>query len=199
MTTGAEVIHQIATHGLWVLAPLGVVEGPVVTIIAGWLVSLGLLPTLPAVVCLVVADVVGDCLLYAAGRGVRLDRLPLIGPRLRVPRDRLVPLVRAIRQNDIRLLVLGKLTHAAGFAVLIAAGVARIGLGRFILTNTLASIPKTLALFVLGYLFGRAHEQMAEWLSYGSATALAALILVAGLWLVHRRRVAIARAQSRDG
>jgi membrane protein DedA with SNARE-associated domain len=199
MTTGAEVIHQIATHGLWVLAPLGVIEGPVVTIIAGWLVSLGLLSAVPAVICLVVADVVGDCLLYAAGRGLRLDRLPVIGPRLRVPRERMVPLVRAIRQNDVRLLVLGKLTHAAGFAVLIAAGVARVGPGRFILLNTLASIPKTLVLFGLGYLFGRAHEQVAAWLSYGSATLLAVLVFGAGLWLAHRRRAAILQAQSRDG
>lgn len=199
MTTGVEIVQQVASHGLWVLAPLAVIEGPVVTIIAGWLAQLGLLAVLPAMICLVIADVAGDCLLYAAGRGLRLDRLPLIGPRLRVPRDRMVPLVRAIRQNDLRLLIFGKLTHAAGFAVLIAAGVARIGLGRFILANTLASVPKTLALFVLGYLFGRAHERMAQWLSYGSATVLCGLLVAAGLWLVQRRRAAIAATESREG
>lgn len=197
MTIGAEIMGQISTYGLWVLAPLGVIEGPLVTIVAGGLVSLGLLSFWPAFVCLLVADVAGDCLLYAVGRGLRLDRLPLIGPRLRVPRATMVPLVRRVRQNGVRLLILGKLTHAAGFAVLIAAGVARVGIGRFLLANTLASVPKTLALLLAGYLFGQAQERVADWLTVGSGAAV--LLLGGVLWLAHPRRATNLADQSREG
>lgn len=187
MTEG-ELIGLVAAHGLWVIAPLAVLEGPVVSILTGWLVSLSILNPYMAFAVLLVGDVVGDALLYAAGRGARLDKLPLIGPKLRLPRAQMVGLVRGVREHGVRLLVLGKLTHAAGFAVLIAAGAARMNFALFLLVNTLTSIPKTLAFLALGYLFGHAHERIADWLQVGSGVLLAVIAGVAALvWFVKRR------------
>lgn len=188
MIDGADLPGFIAAYGLAVLAPLSVLEGPVVTLIAGWLSSLGLLPPLGVFLCVVLGDLVGDALAYAAGRGLRLDRLPLVGRFFRIPRVTLVPLVRAVRANGVRLLVLGKLTHAAGLAVLLAAGAARMPFGLFLVVNLLAGIPKSAALMGLGYALGEAHERIADWISYGSA-ALAGLLLTGGaVWWIYGRK-----------
>lgn len=187
MTESGDIVSVIATHGLWVLAPLSVMEGPIVTVIGGWLASLKLMNPVAVFVCVVIGDVVGDSLLYATGRGVRLDRLPLIGRYLRIPRATLVPLVRGFRDRGVRLLVLGKLTHAAGFAVLIAAGAARMNFALFALVNVLASIPKSLALMALGYGIGAAHAKVAQWLSWGSALVLILVVIGGAIWLWRRR------------
>ncbi len=188
--TQADLIAMIQSHGLWVIAPLAVLEGPIVSVLTGWLVSLSLLNPFAAFAVLVLGDVVGDSLLYAGGRGLRLDKLPVIGPKLRLPRGQMVTLVRGIREHGVRLLVLGKLTHAAGFAVLIAAGAARMNLALFLLVNTLTSLPKTLAFMVLGYLFGHAHERIADWLQLGSGLLLAAFMAIGLLiWFIKRRRM----------
>jgi membrane protein DedA with SNARE-associated domain len=191
MNGSAEIAQLIAAHGLWILAPLAVLEGPIVTVIASWLARLGLLDPLAVFVCVVIADLVGDGLMYWAGRGVRLDRLPVIGRYLRIPRSTLVPLVKAFRERGVRLLVVGKLTHAAGFAFLIAAGAARMPFALFLLVNFLASIPKCLAFMALGWVIGAAHQEISRWLSLGSGLVLG-LVAMAALvgFVIWRRRKA---------
>ena len=90
------------------------------------------------------------------GRGL-LDWLPLsIRRKFGVSRRRMAQMIRTFRDNGVRLLVIGKLTHAAGFAVLFAAGAARMPFLTFVLANLLATIPKSLILFAIGYMFGSA-------------------------------------------
>ena len=187
MTTSAELAAVIAEYGIAILAPLAVVEGPIVTIVAAYMASLKLLDLGNVILCVIIADVVGDCILYAMGRGL-LDWLPLsIRRKFGVSRRRMAQMIRTFRDNGVRLLVIGKLTHAAGFAVLFAAGAARMPFLTFVLANLLATIPKSLILVAIGYMFGSAHAVMAEWFSVGSVIVLG---LMAGTLLVlwYRRR-----------
>jgi len=181
-----NIPQLITTHGLAILAPLSILEGPVVSIIAGWLVSLSLLQAVPVFLCLVAGDMIGDCALYYAGRNARVDRWPVIGRFLRVRRATLVPLIRRFRDSSVRILIIGKLTHAAGFAVLLAAGAARVPFRTFFVVNLLVTIPKSLAFLALGYGFGAAHAQLANWLSWGSALLVLGLVMAAGWWWWHR-------------
>lgn len=87
----------------------------------------------------------------------------------------------------MRVLILGKLTHAAGFAALIGAGAARMRFGPFLLANLLASIPKSLVFITIGYLFGEAHEAIGQWLTISSAVVLALVAGGAMIWLRRRR------------
>ena len=187
MTTSAELAAVIADHGIAILAPLAVIEGPIVTVVAAYMASLKLLDLGNVILCVIIADVVGDCILYAMGRGL-LDWLPLsIRRKFGVSRRRMAQMIRTFRDNGVRLLVIGKLTHAVGFAVLFAAGASRMPFLTFVLANLLATIPKSLILVAIGYMFGSAHAVMAEWFSVGSAIVLglmAATLLV--LW--YRRR-----------
>src|ERR1035437_9407723 len=76
MTAATDIVVQlIQTDGLLLLFPLAVIEGPIVTIVAGWVGRLGYLPLGWAMLVLVLADLVGDSLLYALGR-VGTDILP---------------------------------------------------------------------------------------------------------------------------
>ena len=43
----AEVMRLVSVWGLWVLLPVTIIEGPVATVIAGWLIKIGALPILP--------------------------------------------------------------------------------------------------------------------------------------------------------
>jgi len=174
----ATIASVISAHGIAILAPIAVLEGPIVTVIAGSLAQVGLLPLWQVILCVIIADVVGDCLLYAAGRGA-LGWMPArLLDRLGLTDARLGELARAFETKGMRVLVIGKLTHAAGFAVLIGAGAARMHLPRFVIANLLASIPKSLIFVAIGYLFGSAHAAIGEWLSAGSAVLL---VIIAGI------------------
>ncbi len=187
MIDGADIPGLISQHGLWILAPLSVLEGPIITVIAAYLAQQQLLVLWQVVVCVIIGDLVGDALHYAAGRGM-LGWLPARWQqRLGITPERIAEMAKLFEAKGMRVLVVGKLTHAVGFAALIGAGAARMRFGPFLLANLLASVPKSLVFIAIGYLFGEAHEAIGQWLTIVSAVVLGLAAGGALIWLRRRR------------
>ena len=68
MIQTSEIFKLLFTYSYLILFPLVVVEGPIVTIIAGFLVSLGFMDFIPTYLTIVSGDLVGDFVYYSAGR-----------------------------------------------------------------------------------------------------------------------------------
>lgn len=184
---GLETIIALAsTHGLAIIAPLAVVEGPIVTVIAAWLASRDILNIWAVSAVVIAADMVGDLALYALGRW-GLHKLPKSWrDRLGLNRARLLGLAKHFRVRGNRTLVIGKLTHTAGAAVLVAAGLGKVRLWRFFWVNLLATTPKSLFFVALGYSIGAAYAGIDNWITRASLILGGILIVVAALWLVSR-------------
>lgn len=189
MFTPEDAATLVGQYGLWVLAPAAVLEGPIVTVISVWLARLGMMDLRAVLLLLVLADLLGDALMYGVGRGL-LPRLPRrLRHRFGLHEARLAALAGHFRDSGPRTLVVGKLTHSAGAVVLVAAGMARMHIGRFLWWNLLATLPKTAAFAALGWVLGDAYVLIGDWLAVISAVALALLAGGAGLWHLWRRRV----------
>lgn len=186
MAETSQLVQLIQTHGYALVAPLALIEGPIVSVISGYLASLGLLK-LPAVMMVViVADLLGDAIFYVIGRKGRRWVPAGWMARIGLTRVKLARLVRRFRANGTRFLVIGKVTHSAGFAILVAAGIAKMSFARFMLINLLVTIPKSVAFVMLGYVFGAAYTRIDGWIFRGSLvmlTLLALGLLVRHLWL----------------
>ncbi|WP_370675104.1 DedA family protein [Pleomorphomonas sp. PLEO] len=187
MIDHTTLVSMMSSYGLWVLTPLAVIEGPIVTVIAGYLVSLSILSLWQVIVCVIVADILGDCMLYFVGRLALGSLSPTWRDRLGLSRRRMFSLMRGFRRHGTRILVAAKLTHAAGFAALTAAGAARMPFAAFLIANTLAGIPKCLFFVALGYLFGNAYETIGSWLS-GEAAILLALLTLGAVAIIYLQR-----------
>ncbi|MEO8084623.1 MAG: VTT domain-containing protein [Ardenticatenales bacterium] len=182
-----SIIQIVRSYGLVILFGLAILEGPIATVIAAWLARLGYVDVFAVYGVCVSADLVGDSLLYAAGR--RTGHLP--GRwlrRLGVGGDRLARLEAHFRDHGPSTLIVGKLTHSAGFAVLLAAGASRMPFGRFVRYNLFATVPKTLVFVLIGYSFGAAYAAIDAAIFRVSLVLLAVLLTGAGLWLLQRRR-----------
>ena len=119
MSPYVEAISSLLeTHpDLW-LFPLAVVEGPLVAMVAGTIVSLGLISWPVAYPLVVAADLVGDSAFYLLGRFGHRPRVRRVLGRLGVKRSSLDGLEALFRKKGARVLVGGKLTHFAGAPVL---------------------------------------------------------------------------------
>lgn len=143
----------IAYGGVLVL-PLAVIEGPVVSVVTGFVVARGYLDWYWALCLLVCGDVLGDAIYYWIGRrgGTPLARIGrIVGLRGGISPE----LRHELRQHAGKMLLIGKWTHAIGAVVLIGSGVLRVPLPRFLLINLLATIPKSAMLLGLGYFAGQ--------------------------------------------
>lgn len=183
-----DIYRLVQTHGFEIYFPLAVVEGPIVTVIAGYFARLGALNLYVLMAMAVLADLVGDVIFYGLGRWGNARLSDRWRHRLHLDDERVRWLEEQFKRRGGRILAFGKLTHSAGFLVLMAAGMSRMAIGPFLLWNLLATIPKALAFVFLGYLLGYAYVSIDHYL-FRASLVLAAMIGLGALywfWL-HRR------------
>jgi membrane protein DedA with SNARE-associated domain len=188
MPTLETVIQILQSYGLLLLFPIAVVEGPIATIIAGYLASRGYFNIYAVYFVVVLADLVGDTIWYLLGRfGHRLI-LMRWGPRFGVSEERLAALEKHFQVRGGRTLLIGKLSHAAGFMILLAAGASRMSFGTFIWYNILGTIPKSLFFLIIGYTFGYAYNQIDSYIFQASISIFVAAVVAGSYWFARRER-----------
>lgn len=181
------VVGLLHAHGLVLLAPLAVLEGPIVSVLAGWLVQLGLLNFVAAYAVVVLGDLFGDTLLYLLGRW-GLKRMSLRWrARLGLRRVRMEELATHFRTKGGRTLVVAKLTHSLGFAALLVAGAVRMPFGTFLWYNLLGTLPKSLAFILLGYGLGHFYARIDSYIFWASLVMLALLVISGTIWYLRRK------------
>lgn len=177
----------LASYTYAVLFPLTVVEGPLVSILAGFVCSLGYANLYLVFPIIVLGDLTGDCLWYAAGRWGRRGFSGRWAAFVGITPARLVRVQEYFEKHSGKTLLLGKLTHGVGALILVAAGVAQVRPRRFLGFNLLATVPKSLVLLLLGYFFGQALAQAASLLNYLAFGIAGVAVLAVVAYVVPRR------------
>ena len=188
MTAADTVLHLLQAHAQLLLFPLAVIEGPIDTVVAGWIARLDYFPLGWAMLILVLADLVGDSLLYGLGR-VGPDVLPQKWRlALGVTDARISLVVEHFREKGGRTLLAAKLTHSFGFVALVAAGASRMSFPAFLGFNLVGTIPKTLFFLFVGYAVGEAHVAIDHWIGRASLVIAVIGIATLSIWYWKRKR-----------
>ena len=165
----SQAIVLIEQYKYLVLFPLAVLEGPVITVVAGFLVTMGVLDALAVYAIVVLGDIVGDSVWYALGRFGR-GRLLLCLERLfRITPDKIERAKRAIEKHSLRTMAVAKLSHGVGFAALIAAGMIGMSIPRFVAACLIVALGQAVLFLTLGVWFGRAYETIGSYTNYFAA------------------------------
>lgn len=182
------LVAAVASHGAAILLPLSILEGPIVTVLAGYAARAGMFGVILAYVIVVLGDLIGDSALYGLGRW-GLGRIPPRWlARLGLVPDRLDALSTHYAAKGGRTLILGKITHSAGAAVLVAAGLARMPFAGFLWYNLLGTLPKSAVFLAAGYLLGEAATRLGPTITEGSLVLLALIAAAAVGWWVFTQR-----------
>ena len=164
-----------------ILFPITIVEGPIITVIAGFLSSQGYLNILTVYGIVVAGDIVGDIIYYSIGRWGGRRFINHWGHFLHLGLGEITKLENHFAKHSGKTLIFGKLSHAIGAPILVAAGMAKIPLNKFIWFNFWPTLPKSLGLLIIGYYFGRAYQQIDRYIGYANliifSLAIAAIII----------------------
>lgn len=172
------LVALLEAHPYLLLFPMVALEGPIATICAGLLVSVGLMSWPFALAVAVAADISADTLYYLLGRSARYPRAGRHLARLGLTQEKLATMEASFRRNDARALVGAKIADFAAIPVFVAAGLTKVGYGRFLMWTLAATVPKAGVLMVFGFFAGQQALSFAERLDPGSAASLALLALV---------------------
>jgi len=167
------------------LFPAVVVEGPIITVLAGFLTSLGSFNLFLVFATVVAGDLAGDWIHYAVGRWGRERFIERWGKYIGITNERVSRLEKHFEKHRIKTLLAGKISHGIGGAVLVAAGLANVPLREFLLINFLVTLPKSLALLLVGYYFGQAYAIINSYLEMWGFISLGVIVLAGMIYFFY--------------
>ncbi|MES2315613.1 MAG: DedA family protein [Patescibacteria group bacterium] len=183
-----DTIVQLFTHyGYSIVFPISIVEGPTISTISGFFVSLKIFNPYVVFSLLVLGDAVGDTIYYLLGRYGGAWFLNKIGRHIGATPERIAFLEENFHKHDWKILLFGK-TQAIGSAILFVAGAVKIKFGRFIFFNILGTIPKTILFMTIGFYFGKTYSTSSKYIDYFSLVwLLLSVLLIGGYYYVKKR------------
>ncbi len=173
-------ISSIAFLPYCILSLCAMVEGPVATLMGGVATSSGLLLPLPVYFSIVIGDLTADMGWYSLGRYCKFEWLLRLSSKVGIDPERVEGLQQGIQRHAPRLLFFSKLMVGFPIPTLIATGLSRVPVRRWVGMLILGELVKSAALVLAGYLFSRVIQQA----SIGVQVVLwgiSALVLVIGM------------------
>lgn len=157
----SELLSLLGQYKYWVIFPIAVIEGPIITIISGFLVNSGVLSGILAYSILVVADVLGDTVYYFTGRFWRSSNwVKRLMGFFGYDENTEAFLEEHFRKHKFKTFLIGKFTHGIGGMIEIASGIAGISFWQYLFISFVTTLPKSLVLITIGYYAGVYYEKI---------------------------------------
>ncbi|PIZ76312.1 hypothetical protein COY05_01565 [Candidatus Peregrinibacteria bacterium CG_4_10_14_0_2_um_filter_38_24] len=179
--SGEEIIQLLTTYKYLILLPISIIEGPIISMIAGFLCSAGILSIPTTAGILLLGDWGGDTLYYTIGRWGGRPLIRKWGHFLGFTENKVLKIEEHFEKNSIKTLMLGK-TQAIGGVFLAAAGLSKMPYSKFMFINMIGSIPKIIIFLSIGYFSGATYDIMNQYLGIYGAIATATLVIISGIY-----------------
>lgn len=174
----SPILGALMAYRYVIAYPLGIVEGPVVMMISGFLVHTGFFSFWPIYLILVAGDLTGDVLWYLVGRHGGRPFIEKYGHFVSVTEANVEKMEAFFHQHQTKILFISKLTTGFGFAIatLMAAGAARVPFKKYITINFFGEFVWAGFLFAIGYFFGNLYSLVDKSLRWGFIAGLIILL-----------------------
>ncbi len=179
--TLATFLALFGTYKYFILFPIAVLEGNMISLLVGFVGRLGYIHPVIGGAVIMSGNLTGDVILYWLGyhKGERFVKR--FGGYIGLTQERVEKSTALFQQYHGRILFFSKLTNGFGLitAILFTAGLARVPFGTYMLWNILGEGIWTFALVSLGYFCGNLYVQVGDVLSrVGLIGAIVVLLLL---------------------
>ncbi len=171
------------------MLPLMIVEGPVVTIIAAMLASLGAFAWPVVLFFSVLGDLLGDVLLYGAGRkwGMGFVRGP--GKYLGISEELVLKMEKYFQKHGGKTIFAVKSTTGLCWATFATAGIVKMDFRKFLQYSLLGGIVWSGFLVAMGYFYGYLWRSIKQYISWiGVIIFVVAALSFVGITLYKKKQ-----------
>lgn len=188
MNTG-QVIKFFIKYKYIAIFPVAVVEGPIISLISGFLLSRGQLELFPTLLIVFFGDLISDVIFYMLGRGGR-QALKYI-KFLRISEERLQKIEDQYKAHAWKTMIVAKIAYGLGTIFMVASGATRISWKKFLLYVSTLDFLRSSVLLAIGYYFGRSVVRFGP--TYLWYYTIGVLILLPASYLVFRKKYILKR------
>ena len=181
------IISFLSHYGYALLIPLAIIEGPVVTIIAAFMASMGVFNIFLVYLIAVMGDVVGDSLYYWLGRLGRRTFVLKYGARVGLTEARIQYAETNYNKHLWKVMIIGKIAQAPVILAIIAAGAAKINFKRFLMVVTVTTLIKAFVLVLIGYYFGKSYNLISHYFNNYVIGVWALLVFAIAGYFIYKK------------
>lgn len=197
--TSQEFMRLLPYWGYPAMLFFMTIEGPIVTIIAAFLASLGYFNVFIVFGLSVLGDVLGDIVLYFIGYFGGHRALLKAEKFLKIKESVVEKLREKFRTSGARIIFYVKATTGLCYITFILAGAVRMKMSKFVKYSVLGGLIWSSFLVIVGYFFGYAAERINEYIKYAGIIIFAgAVIFFIGLTLYKRKQAKIMLENNRS-
>lgn len=182
-----QITELLIQYKYFILFPIIVIEGPIISVVAGFLIALNYLSFYGAFIVVVFGDLVGDVLDYSIGRWGGRKIIDKWGRYIGINSEQVKKVEGHFERNAGKTLLLGKALHGIGGVFLYAAGAAKVPILKFIWFNFLGTVPKSFILILIGFYFGHAISTVKSYLELISAISIGIVAIAILAWLYFKK------------
>jgi membrane-associated protein len=186
--TLSTFLAWLLAYKYWALFPIAVIEGPIITVAAGFLMTLGVFNPFLAYGVIVVGDTVGDILHYCVGYFGGKRFIEKWGKYFGVSLETIAPLEKQFETKAQSFFFWGKALHGIGGALLVAAGLIRYPFGKFVFSNVLGTLVKSAVLLAIGFYFGQFLDRIDSSLNIVAAITIVIVPIALVLYALQKRK-----------
>ena len=179
------LITWLLAYKYVVLFPIAIIEGPIITIIAGSFAANGQINFVLAYAIIIAGDLTGDSLYYAIGRYGRKNFIDRWGHYIGLTPTRWKRVDHHFLNHAGKTLLFGKLAFSFEIPFIVSAGLARYSYPRFLFYMLCGALPKTLGLLLVGYFFGYSLANARRDLTFAAHVSAVIIAVVLILLCTH--------------
>ncbi len=174
MPLSSSIVGWLLAYRYVIVYPLAVVEGPILSMISGFLVRTGFFDFWPIYILLMAGDLTGDILWYLVGRHGARPLIERYGRFLSITEANVEKMEGLFHKHQMKILFISKLTTGFGFAIatLIAAGAVHVPFKKYLTINFFGQFIWTGALLAVGFFFGNLYTLVDKSLRWAFIVAL---------------------------
>jgi membrane-associated protein len=163
---GQSIFHFLKLHGYWMMLPLMVVEGPVVTLVSAMLASLGAFNVWIVLIFSILGDMIGDVILYGLGYRFGMGFVRNVGKYIGITEDLVLRMQKYFEHHGGKTIFAVKSTTGLCWATFTAAGIVKMDFKKFLKNSFYGGVVWSSFLVAMGYFYGYLWRQIRDYIKY---------------------------------
>lgn len=163
---GQTIFHFLQQYGYWLMLPLMIAEGPVVTIIAAMLASLGAFNWFVVLILSVIGDMLGDIIFYGLGYRWGMGFVRKVGKYLGITERVVERMEEYFLNHGGKTIFAVKSTTGLCWATFVTAGIVKMDFKKFLKYSFLGGVVWSGFLVAMGYFYGYLWKEIKQYISW---------------------------------
>jgi len=173
---GQNIFQFLHHYGYAMMLPLMIIEGPVATLIAAMLASLGAFNVWIVLTLSVLGDMIGDIILYGAGYYFGMGFVRSIGKYIGITEKLVLHMEKYFERHGGKTIFAVKSTTGLCWAAFTAAGIVKMDFKKFLKNSFYGGVVWSSFLVAMGYFYGYLWREIRDYIKWiGWAVAIAAI------------------------